>query len=482
MAEENIDRQEPKTPKKGNKITNMLEAAEFLEEKVGVDKWKNIPGEQKRQMIDRLLTMPRDGKFHTLQVSDEQDSVTKSIVKENANDNKITTSKAKSKSQIPYQKMFQWASELTSELTVNRLDFYWTPQMKGLLRRLQTLENQFVAVIGLQGVGKTAFHDHLNMELSKDDPSSVYALKWGNFDLVKYAEQYLAEEIQQVLEQEYKTMNPDKHIPYMVTGFSSGNPCFCINELRKALGKKAESTIKEVILCNMAESKAVLIDLPDYSKNNQGQLYADLKEIQQMWENFRLVDAEWKTNLVFFVQKELYKDHFFFGKPILFELEPLQPQQLVEFFKQKFGNYGPFEETAFTRIAMLSRGIWRRFKKYIDISLQNWYGLDNPNRPITVQDIDQWIGLDQLMRDMNLELQDLFPRAKEKQRAAVIMLRFLQEHKTAKQSEVTSEIFGSGSAAEMACSRLLDKLEAYGYVERKLEGRDKTVKLKGVVV
>jgi hypothetical protein len=459
-------------------ITTPREAAEFWKKKLGEDKWKNTPPDKQLEMIDQLLSVPQDAKFHIIGAdSVVQPPIVKAVRLTEENDNKITTPKV----QIPYQNMFQWASELTSELTVSSVDFYWTPKMKGLLRRLQTLENQFIAVIGLQGVGKTAFHYQLSRELSGDDPGSVYSFKWGNFDLLTYAEDHLAFDIKKALEIEYSMAYSGENLPYMVTRFNAENQRFCIRELRKKLGKKAEPIIKQTILANMAESKAVLIDLPDYSKNNQGQLHADLREIHQMWESLRLVEAEWKTNMVFFVQKELYKDHFFFGKPILFELEPLEPQQLVEFFNQKFKGYGPFKEAAILRIAVLSRGIWRRFKKYIDISLQNWYGLENPNKPINIQDVDQWVGLDQLVRDMNLELQDLFPRAKEKQRAAVILLQYLQQHKVVKQSELTLHIFGSGKAAEMACSRLLDKLEAYGYVERNLEGRDKTVKLKGVV-
>jgi hypothetical protein len=458
-----------------------IEAANILAQ-LFPGKWDKLKGEDKQKNIQKLLrTTPETFSIFTLEESSLGSNEPKAGIPHRSiqsNSNMITT-KIQKTPELPFQNIYQWSSELTSELTVNMNDFYWTPQMKTLLRRLQTLENQLVAVIGLQGIGKTAFKQQLAMELQQKD-ATIYTVKWGNFNLIEYARQYLARECVEMLELDYRSLYPEQHLPYMVTGFSAENQDYKINLLRRAMGKAAEKTIRETILNNMAESKAILIDLPDYDKNNRGQMIRDLREIQTIWEAFRNVDAEWRTNLVFFAQKELYKDHFFYGKPHVFELEPFQPQHLLDFYKQKFQGSAPFNEESLKRVAELSRGIWRRFKKYINRCLEQWYNLQDANQIITIENVNQWIGLEQLVKDMALELQDLFPRAKEKQRNAVIMLRFLQEHGAVKQSELTNAVFGTGTAAEMACSRMLDKLEAHEYVSRHMEGREKTVSLKGV--
>ena len=63
---------------------------------------------------------------------------------------------------------------------------------------------------------------------------------------------------------------------------------------------------------------------------------------------------------------------------------------------------------------------------------------------------------------MELELMDLYPRQKENRVKAVIVLRFLRQNGHTDQSTIENTLFGGN---KMACSRLLNGLEAYDCIK-----------------
>ena len=77
-------------------------------------------------------------------------------------------------------------------------------------------------------------------------------------------------------------------------------------------------------------------------------------------------------NFVIAVQKEMFRDHFFFDKMEKVELEPLRPEQMVEVYRKRFKTIKPFTEDALLTLARMSRGIFRRFLIYITLTLQHW--------------------------------------------------------------------------------------------------------------
>jgi predicted transcriptional regulator len=93
----------------------------------------------------------------------------------------------------------------------------------------------------------------------------------------------------------------------------------------------------------------------------------------------------------------------------------------------------------------------------------------------------QWIGLEQLEKDMELELMDIFPREKELRRLSVTVLQLLNEKKAIPQNDLAEEVFDGN---KVKCSRVLDKLEAWGYILREWESteeaRRKIVKFREV--
>ena len=93
----------------------------------------------------------------------------------------------------------------------------------------------------------------------------------------------------------------------------------------------------------------------------------------------------------------------------------------------------------------------------------------------------QWIGLEQLERDLELELLDVFPKQKELRKSSVILLQLLNERKAIPQNEIAETVFDGN---KMKCSRVLEKLEAWNYIVREWESTGeahrKIVKLKEV--
>jgi len=286
---------------------------------------------------------------------------------------------------------------------------------------------------------------------------------------------------------------PEKH-PWESTTLPT--PEEVLRILNKKLGKKY---VSDDFLDYVSSMKVFLLDLPDYTKHTMTYMNRDLSNIQSFWE--KMIDANadgFFPNIVLFIQKELFHGHFFFGKCDVFEIRSFKPEELVDYYKRKFKDYLPFTEEALTEIACLSRGIFRRFKKYILICLDNWYdlldsnkitvphetkeknmdklvslsynSLENNMKTIVLDDIKEWVTLDQLVKDMELELYDLFPKSKELLKSSVIMLRFLREHGPTSQLFLTAKLF---DGYKMGCSRMLKKLEVYGYVKSQKEGKQK---------
>ena len=70
-------------------------------------------------------------------------------------------------SEIPYKEIYQWSSELTAEQEAAPGYYLWTDEDRKLLFRLMNTRGNLIAVIGLQGSGKTALKEALSSELSK---------------------------------------------------------------------------------------------------------------------------------------------------------------------------------------------------------------------------------------------------------------------------------------------------------------------------
>jgi len=260
---------------------------------------------------------------------------------------------------------------------------------------------------------------------------------------------------------------------------SSADLLMLLPLIEKSLGRaKIEQIRTQILMDRLQTAHTILIDMPDYDRNNSKEMHNDLTKLQFWWENVFTDQLEGYTqhvNLVLFFQKELFHGHFFFGKLDVYELKPLTPDQLLECYRSLFNDFYPFTEDALREIAILSRGVFRRFKKYIRICLDQAF-LSNSNTitEITREKVNEWITLEQVVKDMELEMMTIFPKERENRVLSVKVLRLLREKGSLPQSKIAAEIF---DGASMRASRVLDRLESWGYIRRERSGKEKIVSL-----
>jgi hypothetical protein len=157
----------------------------------------------------------------------------------------------------------------------------------------------------------------------------------------------------------------------------------------------------------------------------------------------------------------MYGGHFFFGKMDIVELCRLKPTELLNAYKSKWKSVEPFTEDALVLIGQLSQGIFRRFLRYIGKSVEQVL-LSNAPLPVAVESVKLAITTEQLAKDMDLELTDLFKNNREQKMLATKTLTCIRENQGINQKTLAELL----DAEEMAISRIIKTLEAYGYIRR----------------
>lgn len=197
-----------------------------------------------------------------------------------------------------------------------------------------------------------------------------------------------------------------------------------------------------------------------------------LQDIYWVWNDLAKTSV-WRPNLVIAVQKEMFAGHFFFDKMGKVELGPLAPDQMLEAYLKRFETTDPFTEDALLTLARMSRGIFRRFLRYITLTLDLWERRPKPRDPIDSATVREAVTVERLAEDMELELVELFPKQSDLRFQAVRLLVLLEESGPRRQTELGEEL----GIEEYAMSRLLAKLELHRYIARRREGTDKLVSL-----
>jgi hypothetical protein len=163
----------------------------------------------------------------------------------------------------------------------------------------------------------------------------------------------------------------------------------------------------------------------------------DLNDIYRLWVNLSKTKGQ-KPNIVLAVQKEMFGGHFFFDKMQKIELEPLQPEQMIEAYRNHFRTTEPFTEEALLTLARMSRGVFRRFLRYINLALEVWSTHPDPCHSIDRPVVKGAVTLERLAEDMEFELAEVFPRQSDAPRQAVQLLMELEEHGPLRQGELVS--------------------------------------------
>jgi len=209
--------------------------------------------------------------------------------------------------------------------------------------------------------------------------------------------------------------------------------------------------------------------MPDYSRSNANALVHDIAEIQRFWES---MENRGNTHLVIAIQKELVlkAPNFFWGKCDKYIVEPLTTQQLIEAYKLSNPDGDIFEPAALQLLGDLSRGIFRRFKKYMRLSIEA-----NQERilPMTKDLVERAITNEIVFQDLDQELADLFEN-EENRRCASKILGYLRNHDQVNVKTIASDI----GISETMAQKIIQKLGLYNYIQTKHgEGKEKLVSL-----
>jgi len=339
--------------------------------------------------------------------------------------------------------ILQWAMRNRAEDSFELEYYYWTPQAKRLFNKLTILGGLYgncllIGVRGSSGVGKSALLKALRRKLElwvsenkSDKPgwlrrylSPIFTVKWG---------------------EQHKIDSYDNAQSYEA-------------------------------------HHSNLIDTPDYGRRDLRKINRDLTQIFNIWNEVRErlhygteqdpnvegYHQRFTGNFVVFLQKELIKprDHFFLRKMDIVELKSLTTNELLEAFKMRFTTFDPFTGESLTLIAELSRGIFRRFMRYIQLALENM--IERGATEVTVDDVKAVITEEILMEDMELEFYDMFKNERYT-RHAVRILNFLRDTGQIDQKTIAEEL---GIHATIL-GRIVANLEENGYVKR-IRGTGKT--------
>ena len=383
------------------------------------------------------------------------------------------------------KRVYDWSSRLTAEnrdVSDVESDYVWPTSIATLRERLKIVHGAVIAVVGLQGVGKTRAFKELVIDL----PTCI-AFKWpSDADWRRTIGEQIAEEISEsydyaLMLELRRTMksggdkiilriqneagvelaaqarylasaSTEKQVIALIDAYNLDAQLFDVAErlipkmrLRELRNRSVESVLQK--------TGSVLIDMPDYSRKDMRLMTRDLTEIQNVWKTMKS-----EPNLVIFFQRELFKgqSHFFLGKMDVVNLEPFTAAQMLEAYKRKFETSYPFDESALLEVARMSRGIFRRFLKYIRVCIDQIGAI-----PLNSDFVRDAISLEQIAADMELELSEFFPRAELRAQA----VRVLEYVRSAPPNLNQIELAGAVEIDDMTLSRILTKLETYRYVQ-----------------
>ena len=385
----------------------------------------------------------------------------------------------------------EWASHITAETRGSTWiagQYLMPDEVSSLCRKLTTAHGGLYALIGYQGVGKTSALPAIAHTLRESETNNlVYLFKWRRpteliSDLLT-SDDNLAERLRKVyaarLGQALKGRRPDRGQVYSSDGAFSkilqyktmleGLLSSDFVEAERMAGKGLVEQLRhDSFLQILGEAQTILIDLPDYSRTDMRRVSTDLETIHWIWN--RLAHSPNQPNIVTTFQKELFRGHFFLGKMNRIELNPLKPDTILRFYEKKFNGTDPYTRDALLLLAKMSRGIFRRFLKYLTLTLDHQEHTKTPS-PITVDQIREAIPIQLLAEDMDQQLTELYPRQPDQRTQAVKLLLHLEEHGPTDQTEIAQLL----NLPEYSVSRLLNKLEDSRYIKRQKKGHENIV-------
>lgn len=429
-------------------------------------------------------------------------------------------------------KVIGWASQLSAEER-GWVDASYQPprEVIELVKRLLTTKRSFHVLTGLWGVGKSSALQFINDELYKSDRQRRVAplrlspdtpvLDQITEDEFLWDNSYLESENSHAAERMWK-FSPAfrKRVEDTHGGFLSWSDVAKAIEARdlsvedlpvpNPVVKRLKT--KGVILSLALGTDDLLLDLPDFSRTDRRLLVRTLDQIQDLWLKVMKAGAEDETvpggpNFVITLQKELadLAPSYFLGKANVVEIKPLSPPQLVSAYTAKFQIVEPFTEDALQYLAILSRGIFRRFLKYIALTLQaaaaRGIEIVKVTDLLPSEDRPALINADMIAKEMEPEFASIFPKPEPRARAAQILHLLIERdvphpppepgpHDMARlfaghhdtpmwlPPPTQKDIADLLSMEESTVSRILDRMEEHGTIMRERTAEGNIVRLK----
>jgi len=117
--------------------------------------------------------------------------------------------------------------------------------------------------------------------------------------------------------------------------------------------------------------------------------------------------------------------------------------------------------------------VFRRFLQYVRLVLDKW--TETRDRPELVDEtiVQAAITKERIAKDMDMELSQIFPKNPDAKLTATEILNLLAENKSMNQKTIAELI----EIPDYKLSRIINRLDSAGYVQRKKTGLDKIVEL-----
>lgn len=358
-------------------------------------------------------------------------------------------------------KIYDWSVHLTAE-SKDFTDYYPTTAEKLIMMKLQYGTRNLIGLTGLQGTGKTTLLLNLAWGLAykqlakgKEGFTTRY-IKWGRDWFESIMEEASGEAYRQelisTLQKKITRSNGGKRDKDITV-----YPEDTIEKIEGSAGTgRVRKAKKAFVISELQNTDLILIDFPDYTKTDRRMMNIDLEELQELWMKVTVGELG-HASLLIAIQKELCSGHFFFGKMDMVNIDLLKPNDLVAAYKQQWKDSYPFTDDALLLVAQLSRGVFRRFLRYIKLCLER----AEMKAPVTAEHVKAAITLEQVARDMDLELTDVF-HTNEQKTEAVRLLNLLREKGETNQQQIAEAL----NMTETSASKLIRKLEAWNYVKR----------------
>ena len=367
--------------------------------------------------------------------------------------------------------VYEWASRITTESSmqpeaierheekregVEPHDFYETPYFKMLTWTIKTTKRAFIGVMGLQGTGKSRILDQLGHVFPDDCFYFKWSADWLNRLLLLPESQkeyfaFLEGEAQAI----FMELGHKGHQPKWMKKMNN------VGELSTTLQERLVGPVKcgemkREAARNVMDRKLLLLDMPDYNKFNPVSMSRDFDALGQFWTDTRSSEM----NIVVALQKELVmkQPHLIIGKMDVMELEPLSVNDLVTAYKFITKDSELFTDDAIKLLGEHSRGIFRRFKQYIKLTIG--MNLDE-TIPLKPEHVNKAITEKILFESMQLELSDIF-KEKEKRLEAMEILSFLRTNTKVNVKSIAESL----NLSEFVAQTMVRKLDQYLTISR----------------